>query len=651
MALDAETAAGGLIRKVQKAWARDRRPPARAAALCPRRAHAASKACRPTGSPATPARRLRSSPTSRRAATRSASAAAAGGKAALPAGSRRRDPQRRHAVPGRFGAGRAAGPQPRRALPVPPDLQDRARQGWTPADRSPGPATRTGATGTRRATSPSTCAPCRRPRRATCGDALRHPGARCAWRWRTGSRCCSASRRRRRQLEAAPAEPPAERCARRRPSCTGSSRPTSPSSARAPSSSRATPNRRPRAGGRQRPRRAARRRSAGAAPRQRAGGDDARGAPLLLRAFAAHHHQGQCRQPRAPARAHGLHRHQDLPRRRQAEGRDPLRRPVHLAGLCQPAQPDPSAAPQGGHRAGASGYPAASHAGKALLNILGHFPRDELFQIGDQGAAGVERRHPRPRDRPRVRLFARIDRFDRFVSCCSTCRAIATTPACASASARCLPRRTRAGSSRILSVLPRGPLVRVQFIIGRYAGPTPHGRRAELERQVVEIVRTWEDRLADAIRTQGEDAPKPCRPSTERLFRRLRRELPGRAGAGGHQAHRAPGRRSTRSSSISIACPACPRAASTPRSIRWARRSRSPSACRCWRTWASRPSTSAPITSGRASPTASATSSLHDMVLETADGTPIELERHDKRLEGASSPCCAGMPTTTASIG
>ena len=46
----------------------------------------------------------------------------------------------------------------------------------------------------------------------------------------------------------------------------------------------------------------------------------------------------------------------------------------------------------------ASGYPAASHAGKALLNILDTFPRDELFQIGAKAAAGVDRGHSRSRD-------------------------------------------------------------------------------------------------------------------------------------------------------------------------------------------------------------------------------------------------------------
>ena len=365
------------------------------------------------------------------------------------------------------------------------------------------------------------------------------------------------------------------------------------------------------AGGRQRARRAARSRGAGAAPRQRAGGDDARGAALLLRAVAAHHHQGQRREPRAPARAHGLHRHQDLPRRRHAEGRDPLRRPVHVAGLRQLAEPDPVAAPQGRRPcSAASGYPPASHAGKALLNILDTFPRDELFQIGARAAAGMERGHPRSGDaaaRARVRPHRPLRPVR--LRCSSTCRATATHPACASRSARCWPRPTRAASSAFYPYFPEGPLVRVQFIVGRYAGPTPQ----------VDVGRARARDRRDRAHLGGPAGRCHCRAraTTRRsaagqvrhgVLRRLRRDLPGRAGAGGHQAHRAARAATSPSPSISIASRARRRAASTPPSIASARRSRSPSACRCWRTWASRPSTSAPITSRRASPTACATS-------------------------------------------
>ena len=99
-----------------------------------------------------------------------------------------------------------------------------------------------------------------------------------------------------------------------------------------------------------------------------------------------------------------------------AQGRDPLRRPVHLAGLRALAGQIPLLRHKVETVLAASGYPPASHDGKALLNILDTFPRDELFQIGvkqlqewSEGILDLE-------TRPRVRVFARVDRFDRFVS-------------------------------------------------------------------------------------------------------------------------------------------------------------------------------------------------------------------------------------------
>src|SRR5262249_7805254 len=108
--------------------------------------------------------------------------------------------------------------------------------------------------------------------------------------------------------------------------------------------------------------------------------------------------------------------------------------------------------------------------------------------------------------RPRVRLFTRIDRFDRFVS------ALLYVPR-----DRYNTRvRERIGAllceaydGRIAAFypyFPEGPLVRVQFIVARIAGPTPHADVADLEGRIVDIVRTWEDRLADAISSQGDRA-------------------------------------------------------------------------------------------------------------------------------------------------
>src|SRR5262245_26166217 len=150
-----------------------------------------------------------------------------------------------------------------------------------------------------------------------------------------------------------------------------------------------------------------------------------------------------------------------------------------------------------------AGHPPSSHAGKALLNVLETFPRDELFQIDvDQlkewcdGILDLE-------TRPRVRVFVRIDRFDRFVS------VLVYAPRDrynSTARERIGALLADAYKGRVVAFYPYfadGPLVRVQFIIGRYEGATPQVQVADLERGIAEIARTWEDRLAEALGALG----------------------------------------------------------------------------------------------------------------------------------------------------
>lgn len=63
-----------------------------------------------------------------------------------------------------------------------------------------------------------------------------------------------------------------------------------------------------------------------------------------------------------------------------------------------------------------SGFSPSDHSGKALINVLESYPRDELFQI----SIPVLRKHAEAilalGERPRVRALYRIDQFDRFVS-------------------------------------------------------------------------------------------------------------------------------------------------------------------------------------------------------------------------------------------
>ncbi|HWC91997.1 MAG TPA: NAD-glutamate dehydrogenase domain-containing protein, partial [Pseudolabrys sp.] len=147
-----------------------------------------------------------------------------------------------------------------------------------------------------------------------------------------------------------------------------------------------------------------------------------------------------------------------------------------------------------------AGFDPASHSGKALANVLEHYPRDELFQVDENTLHDFALAILQLDERPRVRVLARHDRFDRFVSVLIY-----------------VPRErydshirvkigeflARAFIGRVSAFYPyfpeEGPLVRVHFIIGRSGGAAPRLERATLEREVEAIIRTWSDGLCDAL--------------------------------------------------------------------------------------------------------------------------------------------------------
>ncbi|NRB31776.1 MAG: NAD-glutamate dehydrogenase, partial [Rhizobiaceae bacterium] len=137
----------------------------------------------------------------------------------------------------------------------------------------------------------------------------------------------------------------------------------------------------------------------------------------------------------------------------------------------------------------------SSHSGKAMINILETWPRDAMFQLDESTLADFVKVASQLEERPRIRALSRLDKFDRFVSIMVY-----------------VPRdrydsdnRARIGAylakvydghlSAFYPVFLDNGLVRIQFIIGRAKGKTPVVARAELERQITAITRTWSDRL------------------------------------------------------------------------------------------------------------------------------------------------------------
>ena len=147
-----------------------------------------------------------------------------------------------------------------------------------------------------------------------------------------------------------------------------------------------------------------------------------------------------------------------------------------------------------------AGFDRASHSGKALINVLESYPRDELFQVDEETLFPFTLAILALGERPRVRVLARRDKFDRFVS------VIVFVPRDRYDS----DARTRIGAylaevydghiSAYYPAFPEGSLARVHFIIGRAGGPTPDPSQATLEEAVAGITRTWSDGLVAALR-------------------------------------------------------------------------------------------------------------------------------------------------------
>ncbi len=155
-----------------------------------------------------------------------------------------------------------------------------------------------------------------------------------------------------------------------------------------------------------------------------------------------------------------------------------------------------------------AGFLKGSHNSTRLANILETFPRDELFQIGEDELFRISLDILHLFDRPRVKLFVRIDSFDRFAS------ALLYVPRDRYDSRL----RLRAGEllakafgGRVSAYYPNfsdSPLARVQFIIGMTPGDHPTPDLAEIEDKIAKAARTWADDLDAAVRGGVPDAAR-----------------------------------------------------------------------------------------------------------------------------------------------
>lgn len=144
-----------------------------------------------------------------------------------------------------------------------------------------------------------------------------------------------------------------------------------------------------------------------------------------------------------------------------------------------------------------SDYELDSHSGKALLNILESYPRDELFQIDVPTLSRNAEAILSLSDRPRIRVLSRIDAFERFVSVLIYVPRERYSSQAREKICEALAQAYEGRVSAYYPSFPEGSLARVHLIVGRDGGQTPKPTQASLERIVSSITRTWEDNIAE----------------------------------------------------------------------------------------------------------------------------------------------------------
>ena len=148
------------------------------------------------------------------------------------------------------------------------------------------------------------------------------------------------------------------------------------------------------------------------------------------------------------------------------------------------------------HRAG---FDPASHSGKALVNVLETYPRDELFQIDEELLYHFALEILHLDERPRVRVLPRRDRFDRYVSVLVYVPRDRYSGQIRAAIGRYLTTAFHGRLSAYYPFFPESPLVRVQYIVARAEDALADPDRGALDRGVEAIVRSWTDALREAL--------------------------------------------------------------------------------------------------------------------------------------------------------
>lgn len=146
-------------------------------------------------------------------------------------------------------------------------------------------------------------------------------------------------------------------------------------------------------------------------------------------------------------------------------------------------------------------FAAGSHAYKALLNVLETYPRDELIQASEQHLTEVALGVLQMQERDMTKLFIRKDDFGRFYSCMVFVRRERYNTALRRETQRILKQAMNSdGEVEFTTFFSESPLARTHYVV-RATDQDVELDVKDIENNLIEAARTWDDKLASALIT------------------------------------------------------------------------------------------------------------------------------------------------------
>ena len=155
-----------------------------------------------------------------------------------------------------------------------------------------------------------------------------------------------------------------------------------------------------------------------------------------------------------------------------------------------------------------SGYSEGSHGGKAIMDVLESYPRDELFQTPVAELASVVEKVAHLKERRQVRMFVRRDPYGRFLSCLVFLPRDRYTTSVRTRMEDILLRALGGSSIEYSARVTESVLARLHFVVrmpaGRALGEVDV---RSLERELTLATRSWDDDFAEQM-AGSEDADR-----------------------------------------------------------------------------------------------------------------------------------------------